>query len=143
METITINVDDDITYHFIARLRHHEDELGLVIKGHLFVEFVINQIILKRCKSPKVILKDSRAYPFSVKLQLVYSMGLIPNAIYQNIRRINRIRNELAHGLEIDHGKIDFVCCRDDGREVSIKRSAQKKKYPERYYIKMLCFTTL
>jgi hypothetical protein len=143
METITISTDDDITYHFIAHLRYHEDELGLIIKGHLFVEFVINQIILKRCKSPKEILKDSRAYPFSVKLQLSYSMGLISNPIYQNIRKINRIRNELAHNLEIDYRKIDFTFCRSDGQEVSIKEKAQKKKYPERYYIKMLCFETL
>jgi hypothetical protein len=138
-----MNIDDDITFQFITRLRHHEDELGLIIKGHLFVEFVINQIILKRCKSPKEILKDSRAYPFSVKLQLIYSMGLVPNHIYHNIRKINRIRNELAHNLEIDYKKIDFTFRRDDGKEFSIKKMAQKKKYPERYYIKMLCIGTL
>ncbi len=143
METITITVDDDITFHSITRLRHHEDELGLVIKGHLFVEFVINQIILKRCKSPKEILNDSRAYPFSVKLQIVYSMGLMPNPIHQNIRKINRIRNELAHNLNIDYKKVDFTFHRADGQEVSIKQVAQKKRYPERYYIKILCFGTL
>ncbi len=99
MEIITINIDDDITFQFIRRLRHHEDELGLIIKGHLFVEFIINQIILKRCKSPKEILSDSRAYPFSIKLQIVYSMGLVPYNIYHNVRKITRIRNELAHNL--------------------------------------------
>lgn len=143
METITMNIDEDITFHFIARLRYHEDELGLIIKGHLLVEFIIDQVILKRCKSPKDILKDSRAYPFSVKLQIVYSMGLVPNNIYQNIRKINRIRNELAHNLEIDYRKIDFMFYKDNGVEMSIIKSAQKKKYPERYYIKMLCLGTL
>jgi hypothetical protein len=134
---------NDITFQFIARLRHHENELGLIIKGHLFVEFVINQIILKRCKGPKEILKDSRTYPFSVKLQLVYSMGLLPNPIYQNIRKINRIRNDLAHNLEINYGKIDFTFRQDEGHEISIKEKALKKKYPERHYIKMLCIGTL
>lgn len=138
-----MNIADDITFQLIAWLRYHEDELGLIIKGHLFVEFIINQIILKRCKSPKEILKDSRAYPFSVKLQLIYSMGLLPNPIYRNVRKINRIRNELAHNLEIDYNKIDFIFHRTDGKEVSVKKMAQKKKYPERHYIKMLCGATL
>ena len=143
METLTVNIEDDILFHLIQRLRHHEDELGLIIKGHLFVEFVINQIILRRCKSPKEILTDSRAYPFSVKLQLVYAMGLIPNPIFQNIRKINRIRNELAHNLEIDHERIDFTVRRGDGQEISIRKACQKKRFPERHYIKMLCFSTL
>ena len=143
MQSITINIHDDITFHFITQLRHHEDELGLIIKGHLFVEFIIDQIILKRCKSPKAILKDSRAYPFSVKLQMIYSMGLMPYQIYQNVRKINRIRNELAHNLEVNYKKIDFTFHRIDGQELSMKQIAQKKQYPERYYIKMLCLGTL
>ena len=140
-----MNIEEDISFHFIARLRHHEDELGLIIKGHLFVEFVVNQVILKRCKSPKTILNDHRAYPFSVKLQMVYSMSLLPNHIYQNIRKINRIRNELAHNLEVDNKKIDFTLCREDGKDASIKAAIKKanRRYPERYYIKMLCLITL
>jgi hypothetical protein len=137
-----INVWDDITFHYIARLRYHEDELGLVVKGHLFIEFVINQMILKRCKSPKTILEDHRSYPFSVKLQIVYSMGLLPHPIYLNIRRVNKIRNQFAHNLEIDVNKIDFKFHRDDGKEVIVKKP-KTKKLPERHYIKMLCFGTL
>ncbi|HEY4761154.1 MAG TPA: hypothetical protein VIH42_11290 [Thermoguttaceae bacterium] len=138
-----MNVEDDITFHYIARLRHHEDELGLVIKGHLFVEFVINQIVLKRCKSPKSILDDHRAYPFSVKLQIIYSMGLIPAYIYQNIRKINRIRNELAHNLEINTNKIDFTFVGKEGGEIPLKEKTKRRRYPERHYIKLLCFGTL
>ena len=30
----------DITYQYIARLRYHDDSLGIVLKGHLLIEYV-------------------------------------------------------------------------------------------------------
>ena len=107
-KTITSN-SDDISFEYIAHLKNQEDGLGLIIKWHLLIEFVINRIILQKCKRPKKILDDHRSYPFSVKLQLVYSMELLPNHIYLNIQRINKIRNALAHNLEVEIEAKDFI----------------------------------
>jgi hypothetical protein len=74
---------------------------------------------------------------------MVYEMGLIPEHIYQNVRRINKIRNELAHNLEIKPSVIDCKFFRDDGTELPMRPVYKGKKYPERHYIKMLCFATL
>ncbi len=143
MDIAEANIEDDITYHYISRLRHHEDELGLIIKGHLLIEFIINLIIQKRCKSPNVILEDHRTYSFSVKLQLVYSMDLLPKHIYLNIRKVNKIRNQLAHNLELDTDKLDYKLFNSSGVEVIVKKPKRNMRYPARHYIKMLCFATL
>jgi len=133
---------DDVTMDYIELLRHHEDELGLVIKGHLLIEYLLNKIIDKKFKKAKLILEDSRSFTFSVKLKILYSLGIIPTYIYQNISFINKIRNRLAHTLNIDFDKIEFIFWKQDKSTIIINPK-QKKKYPERHKIKLYCGGTL
>lgn len=141
-----MNITKDIVYEYIVSLRYHEDELGLIVKGHLLIEYVINKIIEKKCKDPKVILLNQQNYTFLIKLQIVFSMGLLPQSIYKNIKRVNRIRNELAHNLEPKYDKIDFEFVRDavtSEEIISLRQELKNKRFPERKYIKMLCVGTL
>lgn len=92
-ESIIIDISKDLTAQYLMTLRHHEEEVGLILKGHLLIEYVLNEIIRKRFRSPGAILKDQRTYPFSVKLQMVYSAGYLPIFLFKNIKRINRVRN--------------------------------------------------
>ena len=135
-------INDDITFEYIARLKFREDELGSIIKGHLLVEFILNRLISQKCKSPQKILDDHRSYPFSVKLQLLYSMNLLPTHIFQNINRINKVRNQLAHNLEIEIEELDFKFIKEDGKE-SVILMPKSKHFPERHYIQLLCIGTL
>jgi len=145
LHPIIIDVTKDITYDYISRMRYHEDELGLIVKGHLLIEYIINKIIERKCKNPKIILLNRQNYTFSVKLQIVFSMGFLPQSIYRNIRRVNRIRNEFAHNLEPNYDKIDFKFTKYNGtsEETISLRPKLKKGFIERKYIKMLCFGTL
>ncbi len=133
---------DDITQEYIARLKFREDELGSIIKGHLLIEFIINRIIERKCKNPQKILDDHRSYPFAVKLQIVYSMNLLPDHIYKNVSRINKVRNQLAHNLEVKIGDLDFKYVKDNGKEMTIEMP-KSKHFPERNYIQLLCMGTL
>ena len=40
-----MDITRDITSHYITPLRRYSDELGLVVQGHLLIEFVLNEII--------------------------------------------------------------------------------------------------
>lgn len=142
---MTRDIEHDVFGQFIAKLRRDEDELGLIIKGHLFVEVVVNQIVSKRCKNPKVILSDHRTYSFAVKLQMLYQMGLIPDHIYQNIQKVNKIRNQFAHNLEVNSAKIDFTVFDDNGKTLNLEPVIKGKRrlYPQREYIKTLCILTI
>ena len=51
---------------------------------------------------------------FSVKLDLIYEKGFIPEWLYFNIRKLNKIRNEFSHNLHFDVLKCDLTFQRDD-----------------------------
>jgi len=44
---IEIDVSKDLTFQYLISLRHHEEEIGFILKGHLLIEYVLNQIIRK------------------------------------------------------------------------------------------------
>jgi hypothetical protein len=141
-----MEITKDITFHYIARLRHHTDELGLIVQGHLLIEFILNKIIRRAFKKPTYIVKDHRSYTFAIKAQVLYSTGNLPEYIYRNIRRINSIRNHLAHNLDWDALILDyrFSSEGDDlGGEVEIRDPKTRRRVTTRKYIKMLCFGTL
>jgi hypothetical protein len=142
-QPIVISISKDLTAQYLLSLRYHEEEIGLILKGHLFIEYILNEIIRKQFKSPSSILNDHRSYSFSVKLQMIYSVGYIPYYLFANIRHINRLRNQLAHKLTFDLGEDQFKFTRSDGAEVLIKKKGKRPRYPVRYYCKMLCFGTL
>ena len=132
---------DDVTFEYIARVRLHDDETSSVLRGHLLVEYLLNKIIESKCKNSNTILKDSRSYTFLVKLQLVYSMGLIPECVWKNAAKINKIRNELAHNLDFDEKKIDMILYNSEGEPIVV--NVKGKRYPIRFYLKLLAFDTL
>lgn len=140
---IVIDISKDIAAQYLLSIRHHEQEIGLILKGHLFIEYILNEIIRKRLVSPGAILGDHRSYTFSVKLQMVYSMGYLPTYLYANIRRINRLRNHLAHNLTVNLSESQFKFTRLDGTEILLTRRARRPRYPVRFYCRMLCFGTL
>lgn len=142
-EPIVIDLSKDLTAQYLVSLRHHEEEVGIVLKGHLFIEYVLNQIIRKQFKSSGTILKDPRSYTFSVKLQMIYSTGYLPPYLFSNIRHINRLRNHLAHNLTLDIKESQFRFTRSDGTEILIKKHPKRSRYPARHYCKLLCFGTL
>lgn len=141
-EAIVIDLSKNLTAQYLMSLRHDEEEVGLVLKGHLFIEYVLNQIIRKQFQSSAEILKDPRSYTFSVKLQMIYSTGYLPHYLFSNIRRINRLRNHLAHNLTLKLDETRFKFTRSDGTEILVKKHGRHPRYPARYYCKMLCFGT-
>lgn len=141
-----MDISADITYEYVSRVRYHDDILGIVLKGHLLIEHVLDLMIKKRCNEPKAILNDHRTYSFSVKSRLLYEMNLIPRHTYRNINRINRIRNELAHNLSLDENKIDYKFDRDDEElkgEVELRKAVRNRNNPIKRYLYLLCFGTL
>ncbi len=142
-QPIIIDISKDLTAQYLKTLRYHEEEVGLILKGHLLIEYVLNEIIRKRFKCPGPILKDQRTYTFSVKLQMVYSAGYLPIFLFKNIKRINRVRNQLAHYLTFRLDAKEFKFTRSDGNETLVKCKGPPPQYPARHYCKMLCFGTL
>ena len=141
METYYRDISQDVTLEFVVRVRLHDDEVSVTLKGHLLVEYLINKIIQQKKEVPEKVLGKSHNFTFSKKLQLVYSMGVLPDYLFENINQINRLRNKLAHNLTFDLHKEDMTFTKTNGERINIY--PKKSRYPERRYLKMLCFSTI
>lgn len=137
----TPDVFKDITFQYILRIGSRPNEISIVLVGHLLLEYLMNTIIEAKCKSPQRITRDSRHYPFSVKLQIIHSMGLLPDHIYMNISKLNRIRNRLAHDLDFDEAEVDMVFFASSGERTTLR--PKRRRNPRAFYFKMLALGTL
>ena len=115
---IEINIWDDITMEYISSIRPGEEELGLIIKGHLLIENILNQIIEIKFKNSKLLFDDNRTNSFSVKLNILYSLGFIPKYIFQNITNINKIR-AVMEAIVSNVNEIDnYLKFNKDGKKI-------------------------
>ena len=89
------DVSEDVTFHFIFSHSKHSDEITIVLKAHLFIEYMLDMLIKKKVKRADLILK----YNFAKKLDILYSFDLVPQYLYNNISTLNTYRNKLAHNL--------------------------------------------
>jgi len=75
-----------------------KDPLTLTIKGHLFIENCINEILEQSIPNPKKLLKNSS---FNNKIVLYDALNLCPDKNFtKKLIAINKLRNHYAHNLE-------------------------------------------
>ncbi|MFA4134463.1 MULTISPECIES: hypothetical protein [unclassified Brevibacillus] len=109
-----------IQEHFFDYLRELNDVSAVTLAIHLHVEYLIDRLIREKSPTAKEILTNSQ-YTFSIKLNLVYNMGLIPEYIFTNIKKLNKLRNGIAHNLNIDLSKQDLNFQRDDNNSYDVR----------------------
>lgn len=85
----------DVDVQFLEDLRR-EDDLGLVIRGHLHIEHQL--ISLASGVLPFASRIDWNEVPFKTKLEIASACGL-PDDRRELIRRLNVLRNDFAHRL--------------------------------------------
>ena len=68
-----------------------------VLKGHLLCEELLWEIVLSVCRD-KDVVKDARL-TFAQKLRLVQAIHGQALPIWSGLEKLNKVRNELAHGL--------------------------------------------
>jgi len=81
--------------HYLKRLEDTDDDLILVITTCLLTEHIIDKIIDIKVPRGNEILE----WTYARKLRLIFSMGLIPEHSFENLRRLANIRNVFAHKL--------------------------------------------
>lgn len=98
-----------------------EDELGLVVRTHLYVEAALNRFFLLRLQVTQDEL-STVGLGFAQKIKLAKALGIsIP--IVRSLERLNTIRNKFAHRLEttIDIGEVHnlFEALPEEAKEVA------------------------
>ncbi|NIK74984.1 hypothetical protein FHS15_000082 [Paenibacillus castaneae] len=90
---------------FINRLHKIDDPAAIVVTIHLFCENALNQLMKQKKKTPDKYITEQSA--FLVKLDLCYNMGLLNEPMFNNLVKLNTLRNKCAHKVDVDFDKID------------------------------------
>ena len=104
-----IHVDDqatpmDIGSVLCRRLNALGDPIAFVITLHLFTEYWINRWI--KHTFPK---GDLTSFSYAQKLNKIEARGDFPEELAFNLRKLNKLRNSVAHNLNFDFSTMDLA----------------------------------
>ncbi len=87
----------DINPEQLIRDLNSEDELGLLLRGHLYIENELVKIIEAHMPHPEKF--DIAAINFPKKIYLAAAMGILSEEEVEPYIFFNKLRNKLAHNL--------------------------------------------
>lgn len=128
-----MDILEDIRTKFILRARLHDDEASIVLKGHLLSEYLLNRIIDEKVPSSNKIKKVT----YYRKLKIMEEKDFLTPEIIKNLCLLNSFRNKLVHKLNITIEAKDMIFYKDNKTKILIK--PKKGRYPQRYYLRLLC----
>jgi hypothetical protein len=87
----------------LSRYTQHletDDIIHLLLRGHIHLEFALNNIIEAALKHPKELNVERQN--FAMKVKLAAAMGLIRPKMKKPLNLLNDLRNQLAHNLDAE-----------------------------------------
>ena len=94
-----------------AYLRHLEkdDELHVLLRGHVYVEAALIQLIESKLANPQALKVAGLNFP--LKVRLATALGLLSGDVAMLCKRLNDLRNRVAHQLdkELTHEDLDVL----------------------------------
>ena len=86
---------DELDQEAVSRLVFDDEDMSPILKGHIFIEKVLETLISRNLSKPEVIFKRTRSFEFKVDLAL--AMGLIDQGCCSAFKAINAVRRNYAH----------------------------------------------
>jgi len=86
---------EELDHHAMERLVFGTDEISPILKGHIFVEKILETLLSRNLENPQALFKSRRS--FELKLDLARAMGLINEKYYSSFKAFNNIRNNYSH----------------------------------------------
>ncbi|WP_368298379.1 hypothetical protein [Cytobacillus firmus] len=91
------------SYKDFLKITDHDDLLIIVLRGHLYIEREINNLLKKVYKD-----EQYRNLLFSQKVDLCKSLGLIDSDRIPPLNKLNKHRNGYAHNLDFKIEEKDY-----------------------------------
>lgn len=104
-------------------LLREADEVGVLLRGHLWLEALVEYATRNKLERPDAI--DWASAHFDHKLALGEAVGAIDPQLAVGLRGFNRLRNRIAHEL-------DFAVSEDDVKTFTGLLDAQHRRAAER-----------
>ncbi|WP_345993100.1 hypothetical protein [Sulfurimonas sp. HSL-1716] len=86
---------DELDQHAMECLIFDDEEVSPILKGHIFIEQVLETLLSNNLQNPSTFFKKNRS--FDIKVDLAYAMGLLNDNYYSAFKAINNVRNKYAH----------------------------------------------
>ena len=86
---------EELDQHAMERLVFDDTEISPILKGHIFIEKVLETLISNNLPNPDALFKSRRS--FELKTDLARAMGLINEKYVSAFKAINNIRNNYSH----------------------------------------------
>lgn len=87
---------DELDERAMQLLVFDTKELSSVLKGHLFIERILDSLIDSELKHPEY-LRRNQKLTFDLKIDLARALGLLPEKLVSPVKALNNIRNKYAH----------------------------------------------
>lgn len=94
-----VNYGDELFGKFANDI-NEETYLQIILKGHLYIENRLIELIKVKLVNPNAIKLNDLNFP--TKINLANALGLIDNKKSKLLRNLNSIRNKLAHDLNFE-----------------------------------------
>jgi DNA-binding MltR family transcriptional regulator len=89
-------------------MREVEDPISNAVTTHLLVEYGLNLLLQEEASSHDEVVEELQSnYPIA-KAKLLWKIKVIPKELYDNIHKLNKIRNYLTHDLNHDFRNVDL-----------------------------------
>lgn len=89
---------NELDEHVIQKLIFDEEEMSPILKGHIFIEKILETLISNNLSNSKAFFKRTRS--FDLKVDLALAMGIINEKYFSAFKAINKVRNNYAHKHE-------------------------------------------
>ncbi|MGN7773539.1 hypothetical protein [Phyllobacterium sp. 22552] len=83
---------------FAQRMDNHDEWVKIII-AHIYIDHILNQMISESLARPDAIINEKRRKYVLDKLEICLANGLISDALFTIITKINSLRNTFAHNL--------------------------------------------
>jgi hypothetical protein len=94
--------------HAFEQAIKSEDDLGAIIRGHLYAETALNELLRKNLRHSSV----ARKFTFDQKADLVRALGLVSHQMRIMLRQLGVLRNRFAHNLNYILNEQDVLACK-------------------------------
>ncbi|MBH1978878.1 MAG: hypothetical protein I8H67_10985 [Comamonadaceae bacterium] len=88
---------EEIDYWATWQMTEERPEMETILKGHLLIETILEQLILPKLVNPDSLLKKNRS--FDLKLDIAHALGVLPDRHREVAKALNGLRNNFAHRL--------------------------------------------
>jgi len=121
----------DLDQLSVQHLIFDSKELNSLLKGHLFIERILDTLIKKALQKPEI-LYNKQQLTFSFKVNLAASLGVLPEEYWGPIKALNKIRNNYAHDLnyqvtinELNDLKLRWETIQNDAYQTAVRQGIE------------------